>query len=270
MKSQVALLLLAVGVGTLRAAVTPDFSGDLYTEFETAYLSSSGTLCDTRPVSLQNLDWTVRFGEYGRVGGYGCFLSSLHDRQHELHRAAFNEFEGAVFYGYDWDFSTRSTLVTDAGFIWNPLFGYRNDPDDLWEFRMIQALENPYVTPYWDLLTLMEPNQWSRVRLGVRRAFALSDTVTLTPWADVVWGCERRYEARYGEEPEDPILGGAVYCSIVGLKLEKRFAERWRIYAKVRQFDTLGRQARRAEKRKTEYYARTDIAIFTIGVAVDF
>ena len=68
----------------------------------------------------------------------------------------------------------------------------------------------------------------------------------------------------------DPILGGAVYCSIVGLKLEKRFADRWRIYAKVRQFDTLGRQARRAEKRKTEYYARTDIAIFTVGVAVDF
>lgn len=263
-------MLLVVAAETLRAAVTPELSGDLYTEFETAYLSSSGTLCDTRPVSLQNLDWTARFGEYGRVGGYGCFLSSLHDRQHELHRAAFNEFEGGVFYGYDWDLNARQTLVTDAGFIWNPLIGYRNDPDDLWEFRMVQALENPYVTPYWDLLALMEPDQWSRVRVGVRRKFDLSDSVTLTPWVDVVWGCARRYEARYGEEPEDPVGGGAVYCSIVGLKLEKRFAERWRIYAKVRQFDTLGSQAREAEKRKTEYYARSDIAIFTVGVAVDF
>ena len=77
------------------------FTGRLSAEFETGYLSTSGTLCDTRPTALQNLDWAFHFGDYGRLYGYGAFLSMLHDKQHELHRPAFNEFEGGVFYGYD-------------------------------------------------------------------------------------------------------------------------------------------------------------------------
>ncbi|MCR5751286.1 MAG: hypothetical protein K6G91_04930, partial [Kiritimatiellae bacterium] len=51
------------------------FTGRLSAEFESAYLSTSGTLCDTRPTALQNLDWTVHLGDYGRFYGYGCFLS---------------------------------------------------------------------------------------------------------------------------------------------------------------------------------------------------
>ena len=77
------------------------FEGRLSAEFESAYLSSSGTLCDTRPTALQNLDWAVHIGDYGKLYGYGCFLSMMHDRQHELHRPAFNEFECGAFYGYD-------------------------------------------------------------------------------------------------------------------------------------------------------------------------
>ena len=73
------------------------FKGRLSAEFESAYLSSSGTLCDTRPTELQNLDWTVRLGDYGKFYGYGAFLSMLHDWQHELHRPAFNEFEGGAW-----------------------------------------------------------------------------------------------------------------------------------------------------------------------------
>ncbi|MBQ3287893.1 MAG: hypothetical protein IJH50_00610 [Kiritimatiellae bacterium] len=247
------------------------FTGRLSAEFETAYLSSSGTLCDTRPTALQNLDWAVHLGDYGRLYGYDCFLSMLHDRQHELHRPAFNEFEGGVFYGYDWRLSENVTFFNGAGGVWNPLFGYRNGHDDtLWEFRYFQSLENPYVTPYWDTLTLIEPSQWTRLRFGVRRDFDLTETLTLSAWADGVWGCKRRFAARYGDEPYHQFLGGAFCTSIVGLQLSWRFAEGWCVYVKVRQFDTINQQARRAEKRKSAYYARRDIAIGTIGVAYEF
>ena len=247
------------------------FEGRIWTEFETAYLSTSGTLCDTRPTSLQNLDWTVHLGDYGKLYGYGAFLSMLHDRQHELHRPAFNEFEGGAFYGYDWRLSEDVTLFNGAGGVWNPLFGYRNGYDDtLWEFRYFQSLENPYLTPYWDTLTLIEPGQWTRLRFGVRRDFELTETLTLSAWVDGVWGCRRRFKARYGNEPYHTFLGGAFCTSVVGAQLSWRFAESWTVYAKVRQFDTLNRQARRAEKRKSEYWARRDIAIGTIGVAYEF
>ena len=248
----------------------PVFEGRLSAEFETAYLSSSGTLCDTRPTALQNLDWTVHFGDYGKLYGYGCFLSMLHDKQHELHRPAFNEFEGGAFYGYDWRLSENVTFFNGAGGVWNPLFGYRNGYDDtLWEFRYFQSLENPYLTPYWDTLTLIKPGQWTRLRFGVRHDFKLTETLTLSAWADAVWGCKRRFRARYGNEP-DHLLCGAFCTTTVGLQLTWRFADNWMVYAKVRQFDTINRQARRAEKRKSEYWARRDIAIGTIGVAYEF
>ena len=247
------------------------FEGRLSAEFESAYLSSSGTLCDTRPTALQNLDWAVHLGDYGKLYGYGCFLSMMHDRQHELHRPAFNEFEGGAFYGYDWKISDDVTFFNGAGGVWNPLFGYRNGYDDtLWEFRYFQSLQNPYLTPYWDTLTLIEPGQWTRLRFGVRRDFDLTDELTFSAWIDGVWGDNRRYEARYGDRPEYQFFGGAFCTSTVGLQLTWRFAERWLVYAKIRQFDTLDRRGRRAEKKKTDYWARRDIAIVTLGIACDF
>ena len=247
------------------------FDGRLSAEFETAYLSTSGTLCDSRPTALQNLDWTCHLGDYGKFYGYGAFLSMLHDRQHELHRPAFNEFETGAFYGYDWKITEDVTFFNGAGGVWNPLFGYRNGYDDtLWEFRYFQSLENPYLTPYWDTLTLIEPGQWTRLRFGVRRDFALTDSLKFSAWIDGVWGDNRRYEARYGDRPEYQFFGGAFCTSTVGLQLTWRFAERWLVYAKIRQFDTLDRRGRRAEKKKTDYWARRDIAIVTLGIACDF
>ena len=263
--------LLAECIAVACLAEPLGFSGRLSSEFETAYLSTSGTLCDTRPTSLQNLDWTVLLGDYGKLYGYCAFLSMLHDKQHELHRPAFNEFEGGAFYGYDWKLSEDVTFFNGAGGVWNPLFGYRNGYDDtLWEFRYFQSLENPYLTPYWDTLTLIEPGQWTRLRFGVRRDFELTETLTLSAWVDGVWGDKRRFKARYGDEPNHPFLGGAFCTTTVGLQLTWRFAENWLVYAKVRQLDTVNSQARRAEKRKTVYWARRDIAIGTIGVAYEF
>ena len=53
------------------------FKGRLSAEFESAYLSSSGTLCDTRPTALQNLDWTVRLGDYGKFPDGGFWPGGL-------------------------------------------------------------------------------------------------------------------------------------------------------------------------------------------------
>lgn len=92
-------------------------SGTLSAEFETAYVSPSGTICDSRPTALQNLDWMLTLGDYGRFSGYGAFLSMLHDYQHELHRPAFNEFEGSIRYGYAWTLAKDVVFVNDAGFV---------------------------------------------------------------------------------------------------------------------------------------------------------
>lgn len=248
------------------------FSGGVWMEFETAYLSSSGTLCDTRPVSLQNLDWNLALSDWGHLWGYGCFLSMLHDGQHELHRPAFNEFEGGVFYGHDWKINETFTLWNSVGGVWNPLFGYRNGNDaTLWEYRCFQALKNPYVTPFWDILGLISPTpSWARIRMGVMRAFKLTDTLVLTPSVEVVWGDRDRFRARYGEWPENRFLGGSFVSMTATLKLEWFFCDPWSCWAKVRQFDTLDPQARRLEDAKTDYWAQSDCTIFTVGLGCRF
>lgn len=247
-------------------------SGCLWTEFENAYLSSSGTLSDTRPISVQNLDWTYRLGEYGKFWGYGCFLSMLHDRQHEYHRAAFNEFESGAFYGHDLRINNDFVFCNSAGGVWNPLFGYRNgNRDTLWEYRYFQSLENPYLTPYWDILGLVSPTpSWMRIRMGVRRSFNITDALAFTPSIDTVWGDYDRYNARYGEYPSRSFLHGAFVSTTACLKLEWFISENWSVWIKVRQFDTIDRQARRCEKQKTVYWAKPDYTVFTLGLGYRF
>lgn len=248
------------------------FSGCLWTEFENAYLSSSGTLSDTRPISMENLDWTYALGEYGKFWGYGCFLGTLHEKQHEYHRAAFNEFEGGLFYGYDWKLNDEFTFCNSAGGVWNPLFGYRNgNRDTLWEYRYFQSLENPYLTPYWDILGLLSPTpSWMRIRMGVRRSFNITDSLVFTPSIDAVWGDYDRYFARYGEYPRRDFLHGAFVSTTVCLKLEWFITKSWSVWTKVRQFDTVDPQARHQEKRKTVYWAKPDFTIFTLGLGYHF
>lgn len=263
----VCLLALA-----FQAKAVCTFSGTLWTEFESAYLSSSGTLCDTKPVSLQNLDWSFDMASCGRLWGYGCFLSMLHDEQHKLHRPAFNEFEGGVFYGYDWKLNDTFTLWNSVGGVWNPLFGYRNGNDDtLWEYRYFQSLKNPYLTPFWDILGLIAPSpSWARIRMGVMRSFNLTDTLVLTPSCEVVWGDRDRFKARYGETPDHRFLGGAFATTTVSLKFEWLFSDPWSCWFKIRQFDTIDSQARRSEKRKSTYWSKSDCTIFTVGLGCGF
>ena len=248
------------------------FTGQLSSEFENAYLSTSGTLCDTRPTSLQNLDWDLSLGRYGHFWGYGAFLSMLHDKQSDLHRMAFNEFETGVFYGYDWKLNDDFIFSQSAGGVWNPLFGYRHGNDEtLWEYRYFQSLENPWLTPFWDILGMISPTpDWARIRFGVRRTFALGESFLLTPTLEAVWGDGDRFSVRYGEKPNDEFLNGALVTTTAGIKLEWRLTERWSVWAKVRQLDTINHQARRLEKAKTVYWAKPDYTIFTLGCGCRF
>ena len=267
-------LAVLLGAARLNAMTTDDwqFTGCLWADVESAYLSSSGTICDSRPTALQNLDWDISVRDLGHLWGYASFLSMLHDGQHELHRPAFNEFEGGLFYGYDWRVSDSFTLRNSAGGVWNPLFGYRNGNDvTLWEYRYFQSLENPFLTPFWDILGLVSPTpSWLRIRFGVRRSFNLTDALVLTPMVESVWGDSDRFRARYGESPDHTFLGGAFPTATMTLKLEWFWSKQWSAWVAFREFVTIDPQARAAVKRKSEYWEVNDLAIFTFGVGYWF
>ena len=258
-------------VSLLAASVLSPFFFEVTPEVRSSYVSL-GKLVEDRPMQITSARVGVDAGAFGRFGVRNWDVSSLTDRRADVHRHALYHTEFGPTWQYDIDIVEGWRLKNDLTRSWTMYRGFESEASNRtyhW-YQLDQSLENPYITPYWDTLTLIEPSQWTRLRFGVRRDFDLTETLTLSAWADGVWGCKRRFAARYGDEPYHQFLGGAFCTSIVGLQLSWRFAEGWCVYAKVRQFDTINQQARRAEKRKSAYYARRDIAIGTIGVAYEF
>ena len=52
------------------------FSGEFGAEVSSAYLATSGTICDNRPVASQEFDWLVNLGDWGWIDGYAWTISS--------------------------------------------------------------------------------------------------------------------------------------------------------------------------------------------------
>ena len=246
------------------------FRGGLCLEIDSAYLASGGTLCDTMPVSTQELDGLWDLGEYGWIDGYGWIVSSLHDQQRDAHRSLFYEFEGSIRYGYSWEVSKELSVRTQAGWLWNPQIGF---PDDNGNYNgpiAVQSLENPYVVPYYNALWLIQPKSRGRVRLGLRRKFDLAEDWTFTPSIETVWSDSNRFVAKYGEEPRQAFLGGGFATERLDLKFRWQVWEDLAVYAQFQQFTVLGAQPRRAIRKSSTYYAKTDWIIGIIGIEYTF
>lgn len=246
------------------------FSGSLLCEFASSYLASSGSLCDTRPICSQELDGKLDLREYGWIDGYGWIVSSLHDKQKDQHRAAFNEFEGAVRYGYLWQTTETTSVSSQFGWLWNPQIGYPDDDENYNGPVFAQSFENPYLVPYYNGLWLIEPKARGRIRVGVRRSFRIADGWTLRPSIEAVWSDYHRYVAKYGQEPEVSFFDGGFSTERFDLMLRWQIKDSLGVYAQFQQFMVLGRGPRKSVRGKSAYYAKTDWALGIVGVEYSF
>ena len=239
-------------------------------EFASGYLSSGGTLGDTSPISTQCLYWRYGLGDYGTLSGYGWTISSLHNRQHDAHHEAFYQFESAFYYGYDWKVRDEFTLRTKAGPLWNPTYGYHDGHNCNWGVHAVQSLDNPYVTPYINWLGMVRTAIRERARIGVEHKFKLCEGFSLTPFTETVWMDSRRYQSRYGGIPQDRFLGGAFATVTTGVVLEWMWSKDFMFFARLRQYDVINSQSRRAVKHQDSYYAKCDWPVLGVGFEYRF
>ena len=273
-----ALLAAAVAAAAARAytldddmlfGMVPDDMGfKAYSEIGSGYISSSGNISDTRPVAIECVSGDAGLGDYGEIGGYVWTISKLHGKRDATHRRAFYEFEMGVWYGYDWRIADGWGVDSKIMPMWDVEPGVKRSKHVTQELQVVQSLENPYLTPYYSLLYCYAPNHWFRVRMGVRRSFKLMEGVSLAPGAETVYSDARRYETRYGHEPESRLDGFSSLISYVTLKWD--FAENWNVYFRIKQYDLVGSNARAAVRRNGAYYSRTDYTIYTVGVGCSF
>lgn len=239
-----------------------------YSRVGTGYISTSGNISETRPVAIECVSGEVKIGDYGEIGGYVWTISKLHGKRDATQRRPFYEFEMGVWYRNLWEIAEEWSVDTMVCPLWDTCAGIRTSKHVTQELMVNQSLENPYLTPYYGFLHSYAPDHWFRTRIGVRRSFRIFDNLTLTPAVETVYSDPRRYRLRYGERPDVFIEGFSTLISVVTLKW--KFTDNWNVHFIVKQYDLLGGDARKAIRARTEYYQRTDYAIFTVGVGCDF
>lgn len=267
-------ILCAIALAAWANAAADDdsrFSASASCELASAFLSTSGGLCDTYPVAMQTLDWRQGLGGFGYVDGYFWSVSDLHDRQRESHRAILHCVEGAVCCGHDAELAGDFVLRSKCGPFWSLALGYEDAHMKCWGPIASQSLDNPYVVPYWSGLWLLEPHQSGRVAAGCRKGFSLFEGASLTAFAESVWMDHRRFSARYGGEPEEKaMLGGAVAFVVFGVRFDWSVSQNVKLCASASQYDVVNPQARDSTRRGGRYYDKCDWPIFSVGVTYVF
>lgn len=261
---------LAAAACAVARAEWPDVRWMAKTEVSSGYLSSAGTLGDTWPCMTQSLSWSTDLGDGWSLSGYGWTVSSLHNRQRDKHRALFNQFETAVYGGYDMEVADGMKWINRVGPLWNPAIGYENGHNCDWGLHYIMSLKNDLVVPYANALWMIAPSPRSRIRLGICRTFAISDVLSVEPFVETVWMDNRRYQSKYGGLPQDRFLGGAFATMTTGVVLTWDLGDGWKMFVRLRQFDVINSQSRRAVKNQTAYYAKCDWPVASVGFTCSF
>ncbi len=245
-------------------------SGGARAYFESAYMSSSGTLSYTKPVAEQTAWLDVGLGDFGYLTTDGWLCSALNGQTDHVHRRAFYCYEGTARYGYALDLPWKMQLDTNAGLLWDWLGGYESHPGTPLAILAIQRLRNPVLTPYWNLLHRFDDNRYVRIRTGVEHSFSVARLVKITPFAEAVWGDASRYRRIYGASPSYEFLNGAYMTAMVGMTGEWRFYGGWYLWLRFRQFLTINPVARSLAHKSSKILHHTDQSIYGLGLGYRF
>lgn len=245
-------------------------SGGARAYFESAYFSSSGTLSYTKPVAEQTAWLTANMGSFGYLTTDGWLCSILNGQTDHVHRRAFYCYEGTVRYGYVLRFTDSINLDTNGGLLWDWLGGYEQHPGTPLAVLAMQHFRNPLITPYWNLLHRFDDNRYVRIRCGVERAFVPVKSVTVRPFAEMIWGDAARYRRTYGESPSYRFLNGSFMVGTLGMIAEWRITENWYLWGRFRQFLTINQEARSLAHKRDTIVHHTDYSIYGIGVGCRF
>jgi hypothetical protein len=238
--------------------------------FESAYLSSSGTMSYTKPVAEQVAWVYANMGDFGYATVDGWLCSALNGQTDHIHRRAFYCYEGTARYGYVLRFTESVKLDTNGGLLWDWLGGYRNYHHTPLAILAMQHLRNPIITPYWNLLHRFDDARYVRIRTGVEQPFTPLESVTLRPYIESIWGDASRYKRVYRDSPSYCFLNGSYMVGVVGLLAEWRFTDNWYLWGRFRQFLTVNPAARSLAHKRDTIVHHTDYSIYGIGIGCSF
>lgn len=280
----IAAFCLSALAGVSLFGGTNDFYATFNPYFASAY-HSRARIVENRPMFMTStrIGWDSRnTDDFGKVGVWHWSVSSLTKKRHDTYHRLFNELTYGAFWTYKWDFARFDEdwkgwgLTTDFVKDWITLNGYRSGyrmaktDATISEWRLTQSLDNPHLTPFYLLRRGGHPNDWFYARVGVKRGFRLTDSLTFTSTFHAENGNENLFVRRYGER-----LGGGRYRSgLMALNLIFDLAwaatDNLSFYTSVHQFALTDSELRDSCKEKTGANYRRELTIFHVGMRCRF
>ncbi len=204
-----------------------------------------GSLVNNEPTAQGYIDANVTVGDIGYVGVGLWSNTDLTKRRRDWNLGqAFNEYDPNLHFGRTFWFDDDKTwgLEWRSSFVWYyyPTKNYKSGDEHThttWDFNHSFALVNPFATPY--VTVVREYSKGANlVVFGVKRAVAVSDGLSLTPYVEGVWR-ERQYNwcfptAFNGEvDGYDCDKNSGVATAKVGLDFNYQLGDHFGLFAKV-------------------------------------
>lgn len=249
---------------------------DAFVGMETAY-KQRGFVADRHPFLVQSIEPVMDIGPFGFVG-FDIWAASATSRSGQSYhrRNAFNEVYYDILYGYEYEFVKDWKLSTWVWLGWDTLPGYHDDEcRGFSEWCVDQALENPYVTPYWHLQRCVIGGGGSYWELGLRRKFKLMDDLVLTVSAFTELCNDRHLRDYGGPNPysADGRYGDGFLAVDLDVRLAYYFTEWFNVYVFVHQFNTVNSDVRDYEDLLNDMGMREsmpDVTYGGVGLQISF
>ena len=272
------LLLAAAVTGAARCdddwSLKP-FSLVVTPDVRTAYITR-GKVVEDRPFQSTRIRGDVELGPFGKIGCWNWSRNSLSGHRQNATRRAFTEVDYAVFWHYDLKLAEDWRISSELSRAWITFPGFHGAAQQakrdatMLEYRSEQALVNPYLTPFWLMRRSVHPTDWMYIRTGVRRRFALTESLALVPCFFTETGNEIFFEQRYGSRGDGLRYHRGIMSVNGELTLEWRINSHITSFASLQQFDVVSEYVRRAVSGRSHPKGRRDLTYGTVGLRLSF
>lgn len=256
----------------LVASLLAPFYAYVNPEVRTTYLSL-GKIVEDRPMQVTAVGFGWDTGILGRFGVKNWNVSSLTDRRHDVHRHALYHYEMGPAWQYDWKFSDAWRLRFDLTRHWTVYDGFKNPGGDnvyhWWEFG--QALENPYVVPYYRLRHSFRTSDFFYFGVGLRKRIPIWRSWYATPCVYVEGGNAGNSRRMFGNNVRGDSWGyGQVTSVTMRLETGWRFNEHFTCFAYVEQYEVVGDDARATNAASDYLCTHNDWTLGGVGIRMAF
>ena len=258
-------------IAALATGMLAPFFLELSPEVRSTYVSL-GKIMEDRPMQVTLVRAGYDAGAFGRFGIRNWDVSSLTGRRSGEHRHALYHTEFGPTWQYDLKFTDDWYLANDLTRSWTMYRGFKADASNRtyhwWQIE--QALENPYVVPFWRLRRCFRGSDYFYFKAGIRRRFPVYEGISVVPSVFTEGGSSRCQRRILGERLDGDAWYDGVSSVSFRLELRMRVCDCLTAFAYVEQYEIVGGEARRNIDERPFRCAHSDWTHGGIGVRARF